>query len=241
MARGLHLWMQALSRATARQAQAMGREEVTCSNGFHESGATQRIAGPCGRCTAIISAPNVCAYILFAGECPALLRLWALCPGSVWPFALSAGTREISAAIPPASVTFSRPDCGPKADDCRFAGRSKNHVFDVIVVRATAARRVLAALELASRVLWQLEEECRPLARLRFNPDAAAVLFHNLPRDSEPHTGPWIRVVLDTLKQSEDAFSVPRIDSDAVVLHREYPGVLLRCRRNMDLRPAART
>jgi hypothetical protein len=34
-------------------------------------------------------------------------------------FALSAGTREISAAIP-ARVTFSLPDCGPKADDCRF-------------------------------------------------------------------------------------------------------------------------
>jgi hypothetical protein len=74
---------------------------------------------PCGRWPAIISAPNVCAHILFAGRCPALLRIWVLFRGGVWPFALSAGTREISAAIP-ARVTFSLPDCGPKADDYRF-------------------------------------------------------------------------------------------------------------------------
>src|SRR5579871_5077084 len=83
----------------------------------------------------------------------------------------------------------------------------------------------------------QGELEGRTLARLRFHPDAAAVLFDHLLADGQPQ--PVAGILLAGVQPAEDdkdAFRVLRRDSDTVVAHGKHPLVGFLAGRDIDLR-----
>jgi len=83
---------------------------------------------------------------------------------------------------------------------------------------------------------WQGKEERRAEARLRLDPDPAAMPLDDLSRDSQSYARPGIPFVVNTLEHSKDAIAMPGIDSDSIVLDGKYPGVPFLSRGDVDLR-----
>ena len=71
------------------------------------------------------------------------------------------------------------------------------------------------------------EEERRPLAKLRFEPDAAAVALDHFLAQRQADAGARILLVrVQALEDDEDALGELRVDADAVVAHGKAPAEL---------------
>src|ERR1035438_8928198 len=72
---------------------------------------------------------------------------------------------------------------------------------------------------------------------LRFHPELSPVPLYDFLADREPNPGARVfRPGVQALKHLENAFGMPRVDSDAVILNRNYPIRAAVHRRNMDSR-----
>src|SRR5512146_1144574 len=79
------------------------------------------------------------------------------------------------------------------------------------------------------------KEKRRSFARLRFQPDAAAVALHDLFADRKADPGPGIfHFPMQPLEYRENPFEIFRIDPDAVVRDRKNPFLAVLPSRNMN-------
>src|SRR5215475_7558715 len=69
----------------------------------------------------------------------------------------------------------------------------------------------------------QRKEEGRPLTRVAFHPDAAAISFDNAGADGEPQPRPGYSLAMEPFQNAENLGEVLRLDSDSVVGYTETP------------------
>ena len=81
----------------------------------------------------------------------------------------------------------------------------------------------------------------RALPEAGFYPDSATVPFDDPVRNSQPHAGSRICLVMNAPENPENAIAMPGIDSNAVISNGKQPVVFLWGRGNMDLGPALRS